>query len=263
MSGGGGDNTRCRAAGVSPSQRGWGLAARLLYQEDSYLREFTAKVTRVEGDAVFLEATAFHPRPSGGLDADTGWVVRGETRVRVVDTVMRDGDVAHIVEEVPAWLRPGVEVRGIIDWERRYRMMKLHTASHVLAAILYNRFGARVTGGHITPEQARDDFEISVEDWRRAVQEAFEETNAVLSRCIEVKVYWLPREEALRIPGVVKLADRLPPEVERLRIVEIPGVDIQADGGPHVRNTCEVGAIKLLRMESRGRRRKRVYYALA
>lgn len=239
------------------------MAARLLYQEDSYLREFDARVTRVEGNAVFLDATAFHPRPSGGLDADTGWLVGSGGRVRVVDTVMKNGDVAHVVEEVPDWLRPGVEVHGVLDWERRYRMMKLHTASHVLAAVLFNRFGARVTGGHITPEQARDDFEINVEDWRKAIEEAFEETNRILSRCLEVKVYWLPREEALRIPGIVKLADRLPPEVERLRIVEIPGVDIQADGGPHVRNTCEVGAVKLLRMESRGRRRKRVYYTLA
>ena len=153
---------------------------------------------------------------------------------------------------------------GEIDWERRYRMMRLHTFSHILAAILYNRYGARVTGGHIAPDMARDDFDLSmVEDWKAAVTEAFREALEVAGRCIEVRVYWLPREEALKIEGLVKLADRLPPDVERLRIVEIPGVDVQADGGPHVRNTCEIGQVELVKLESKGRRRRRVYYRLA
>jgi len=239
--------------------------ARLLFQEDSYLREFTARVTGVdyENRYVFLDATAFHPRPSGGLDADHGWLILGDGRkLQVIDTVLAGGDVAHVVDSVEA-VEPGIEVRGVIDWDRRYRMMKLHTASHILASVLYGRYGARVTGGHIGPDRARDDFEISVDDWKGAVSEAVEETNRIIEKCIDVKVYWLPREEALRIPGIVKLADRLPPEVDRLRIVEIPGVDIQADGGPHVSNTCEIGGIKLLKLESRGKRRKRVYYTLA
>jgi len=237
--------------------------AKLLYQLDSYLKEFDARIVRIDGNKVFLDQTAFHPRPSGGLDADQGYLVLPDgRRIRVVDVVMREGDVAHIVDDVSG-IEAGMSVHGIIDWERRYRMMKLHTASHVLAAVLYNRYGARVTGGHIAPDKARDDFELSVDDWKKAIQEAIEETNGIISRCLEVKVYWLPREEAMKIPGIVKLAERLPPSVEKLRIVEIPGVDIQADGGPHVKNTCEIGGIKLLKMESRGRRRKRVYYTLA
>ncbi len=240
------------------------MPARLLFQEDSYLRRFEATVTRVDGDMVFLDATAFHPRPSGGLDADTGYLGAPDgRRVRVVDTVLsEDGDVAHVAPGHA--LRPGDRVVGEIDWDRRYRMMKLHTASHVLAAVLYDKYGARVTGGHITPEEARDDFDLSmVDDWKAALTWAVEETNRILARCLEVKVYWLPREEALRIPGLVKLAGRLPPDVDKLRIVEIPGVDIQADGGPHVRNTCEVGGIRLVRLESKGRRRRRIYYTLA
>jgi len=239
------------------------VPARLLFQEDSYLREFEATVTRVDGDRVFLDATAFHPRPAGGLDADTGVLVGpGGREYRVVDTVLaEDGDVAHVVPG--HGLRPGDRVRGVIDWDRRYRMMKLHTASHVVAALLYDRYGARVTGGHITPEMARDDFDLSmVEDWKEALRWAVEEANKILAQCREVKVYWLPREEALRIPGLVKLAEKLPPEVERLRIVEIEGVDVQADGGPHVRNTCEVGRIRLVRLESKGRKRRRLYYTL-
>ncbi len=227
------------------------------------MREFDAVVTRIENNKVFLDATAFHPRPSGGLDADTGKLIaENGVELRVVDTVMDNGDVAHIVEGDFEAIVPGIGVHGVIDWDRRYRMMQLHTASHVLAAVLYNKYGARVTGGHISPDAARDDFEIQVDDWKKAIIDAVEETNNIIRRCIEVKVYWLPREEALRIPGIVKLADRLPPSVEKLRIVEIPGVDIQADGGPHVKNTCEIPGIKIIKLESRGRRRKRVYYTL-
>lgn len=240
------------------------MATKLLFQYDSYMKEFDAVVTKIAGNKVFLDATAFHPRPSGGLDADRGKLITPDGReLRVIDTILDGGDVAHIVEGDTSILQPGMKVHGIIDWERRYRMMQLHTASHILAAILYNKYGARVTGGHISPDVARDDFEIQVDDWKKAIMNAVEETNKILKKCIEVKVYWLPREEALRIPGIVKLADKLPPNVDRLRIVEIPGIDIQADGGPHVRNTCEIPGIVITKLESKGKRRKRVYYVLA
>jgi len=217
---------------------------------------------RVGEGYVVLDQTAFHPGPHGGLDTDTGFLEAGGVRVRVGRAAMLEGgEVAHYVESLEPF-SPGAAVRGVIDWERRYRMMRLHTFSHILAAILYERHGALVTGGMITPDYAKDDFSIESSEWKEIVREAFEEANRVASRCIDVKVYWLPREEALKIPGVVKLAGRLPPDVERLRIVEIPGVDVQADGGPHVRNTCEIGRVSILRMESRGRRRRRVYYAL-
>ena len=239
------------------------MPAVLLFQEDSYLRRFEATVTRVEGDKVFLDRTAFHPYPHGGLDSDTGYLEAGGARVMVSRALMEEGDVAHVVED-PSPFRPGARVVGEIDWDRRYRMMRLHTFSHILAAILYERYGARVTGGHIAPDMARDDFDLSmVEDWKAAVTRAFQEALEIAGKCIEVRVYWLPREEAMKIEGLVKLAGRLPPDVERLRIVEIPGVDVQADGGPHVRNTCEIGRVELVRLESKGRRRRRVYYRLA
>ncbi len=227
------------------------------------MREFNAVVTRVNGDKVFLDQTVFHPKPYGGLDTDTGYLVlEGGVRVRVSEAIILDDDVAHVVED-PDLISTGFTVRGVIDWERRYNMMKLHTASHILAALLYKEYDARVTGGHIAPEHARDDFDLSkASDWRKALEWAVEETNRVIKRCIDVKVYWLDREKALSIPGIVKLAERLPPEVDRIRIVEIPGVDIQADGGPHVRNTCEIGSIKILRLESKGKKKRRLYYTL-
>ena len=236
----------------------------LLFQEDSYLREFEATVVRVDGDRVYLDRTVFHPYPHGGLDSDTGYLYVGGRGVRVVRALWEDGDVAHVVED-PGAFSVGDRVRGVIDWDRRYAMMRLHTFSHILAAVLYERYGARVTGGHIAPEMARDDFDLSgyPGDWKEAIRNAFEEALSIAGRCIDVKVYWLPREEALKIEGLVKLAERAPPDVERLRIVEIPGVDVQADGGPHVRNTCEIGGVELVRLESKGRRRRRVYYRLA
>nr|WP_167827842.1 alanyl-tRNA editing protein AlaXM [Pyrolobus fumarii] len=236
------------------------MPAEKLYQRDSYLREFDAKVTRVENNEVFLDRTAFHPRPVGGLDADRGWLIVNDERVAVVDVYEKDGDVAHVVDD-PSLFKPGVHVHGVIDWERRYRMMRLHTALHILAALLYEKHGARVTGSSISPEGGRADFDLSnVTDWKNALQEAVREANEIAKKCIEVRVYWLPREEAMRIPGLVKLAERMPPEVKQLRIVEIPGIDIQADEGPHVRNTCEIGEIVLEKMESKGRRRKRIYF---
>lgn len=236
---------------------------KLLFQEDSYLREFTARVVSVDGEKVMLDKTAFHPRPAGGLDADTGVLRKGGEEYRVVDVIVENGQVVHVVPGNR--LEPGDVVTGVIEWERRYRMMKLHTASHILAAVLYDRYGALVTGGHITPEVARDDFDLSMVegDWKKVLTEALEEVNSIIKKCIEVKVYWLPRAEALKIPGLVKLADKLPPEEENVRIVEIPGVDIQADGGPHVKNTCEIGGVRLVKLESKGRRRRRIYYTLA
>lgn len=239
------------------------MGTRLLYQEDSYLREFEAEVVEVREDEVALDATAFHPGPHGGLDTDTGYLESPKGGWRV-ESARLDEDIVY--HRVPGHsLNVGDRVHGIIDWERRYSMMRLHTFSHILAAILYEMHGALVTGGHITPGEARDDFDLSSigPGWKEALQEAFEEAKRVAGGCIEVKVYWLPREEALRIPGLVKLAARLPPSVERLRIVEIPGVDIQADGGPHVRNTCEIGEVELVKIESKGKRRKRIYYRLA
>ena len=239
------------------------IVTRLLFQEDSYLREFRARVVESSGNKLVLDQTAFHPRPHGGLSNDTGIIVVEGCEARVVDVfVDGQGRVIHVLDrECPA--PRGAEAVGKIDWERRYRMMRLHTASHILAAVLYNRYGALVTGGIIEPDKARDDFDLSnAPDWKEALKWGVEETNRIAAKCLPVRVYWLPREEALSRPELVKLAERSPPEEPLLRIVEIPGVDVQADGGPHVRNTCEIGRIKILRLESKGRRRRRVYYTL-
>jgi misacylated tRNA(Ala) deacylase len=233
----------------------------LVYQRDSYIRELDARITGIDGNSIYLDRTIFHPR-SGGVENDTGLIVKGSAKARVVKVVFDKSrnDAAHIVDD-PSPLKPGDTVHLVIDWERRYCLMRLHTAAHILAAVMYSKHGALITGGNISPGQAYDDYSLETLD-KNIFLEAIEEANSIVRRGIPVKIYWLSREEALKIPGIVKLASRLPPEVEKLRIVEIPGVDIQADGGPHVRNTSEIGEIKLVKIANKGRKRKRLYYTV-
>ncbi len=234
----------------------------LLYQRDSYLRKFEATVVSLQGGYIVLDRTAFHPI-TGGVDCDTGLIghLSQEFKVSQVLEDKLTGDVLHSVEGTPD-VKIGDRVHCEIDWGRRYRLMRLHIAAHILSSILYRRHGALVTGGHIDPEHGRDDFNLESSE-KAVFEEAIHETNSVIERGIEVKVYFLSREEALKIPGVVKLAERAPPNLASLRIVEIPGVDIQADGGPHVMNTREIGGIVLEKVENKGKGRKRVYYRLA
>ena len=232
--------------------------AELIYQADCYITDFEARVTRVEGNKLFLDRTAFHPT-SGGVANDTGFIESSSGRWNVID-VIEEGDVAHLLDSKPD-LSVGDIVRGHIDWDRRYRLMRLHTADHILSAILYEERGALVTGGHIDPEYAKSDFNLERGE-REVFEEAIRKVNEIASSRIEVKIYFLPREEAMKIPGIVKLAAKMPPNLERLRIVEIPGIDIQADGGPHVRNTREIGEVKLLKVENKGKGKKRVYFTV-
>ncbi|MQL54976.1 alanyl-tRNA editing protein AlaXM [Acidianus ambivalens] len=233
------------------------MATEELYLKDSYIKEFEAKVTKVNGNEVILDKTAFYPG-GGGLENDVGKLIKNNGEVLNVKEVKRQGDdIVHIIEG--GELREGDNVKGVIDWDRRYKMMRLHTASHVMAAVAYSQFNALITGGHISPEYAKDDFNLENKD---LIPQIVEKANEILSKGIEVKVYFLPREEALKIPGIVKLAERNPPSIPIWRIVEIPGIDIQADGGPHVKNTSEVGKIRIIKIENRGKNRKRVYYTV-
>ncbi len=233
----------------------------LLYQKDSYIKEFDAVVVDVKDNAVVLDRTAFNPR-SGGLSPDTGYLVKEGNKYRVIDVRFdkESGEVLHFIEGEHD-LGKGDRVQGVIDWGRRYKIMRLHTAAHILSAILYREYNALITGGHIYPDYAYDDYSLEKYD-PEIFKEAIRKANEVVKEGIEVKIYWLKREEALKIPGIVKLASRTPPEIEYLRIVEIPDVDIQADGGPHVRNTREIGEIVYMKSVNKGKKKKRLYYTV-
>jgi len=227
-----------------------------LYLTDCYIKEFKAKVTKIDGNLVFLDRTAFYPG-GGGLEADKGYFVFNGEKIEVKSVKDQNGEIAHEVESVP--FKVGDEITGVIDWERRYRMMRLHTASHIIASIAYSKYNSKVTGGNISPEYAKDDFDI---DDKNKLIEIVNEANQIAKKNIPVKIYFLKRDEALKIPGIVKLAEKMPPNVDTWRIVEIEGIDIQADGGPHVSNTSEIGEIVTIKVENRGKGKKRIYYTV-
>lgn len=231
------------------------IMAKELFQFDSYVKENISKVVEKPVDNVLvLDETIFYPG-GGGLEKDHGEI----NGIKVVDVKRNENrEIIHVMES-PIDVKAGDQVRCKIDWNRRYRMMRLHTASHVMAAVALSKFGALVTGGNISPDQAKDDFSLDSKD---KIIEIVDEANSIIKRNLNVKVYFLPREEALKIPAIVKLAGRSPPELPTWRIVEIEGVDIQADGGPHVKNTSEIGEIKLIKVENKGKGRKRVYYTV-
>ena len=228
-----------------------------LYLDDSYLRVFEAKVIHKRENGVVLDRTAFYPR-GGGLPSDVGVIVYGGKDFSV-NFVYSEGDV--VVHEVQGDIPVGATVTGKIDWERRYRIMKLHTAAHVIVGVAYSNFGVLITGGDITLEKGHLDFSFERMD-RELFKQIVAEADKLAKEGHNVKIYYMKREEVLKTPGLVKLAEKLPPKIDVLRIVEIEGIDVQADGGPHVANTKEIGTIKFLKAKNVGKGRKRIYYTV-
>ena len=231
-----------------------------LYLEDSYLKECDATVISVtDGRYVILDQTIYYPK-GGGQPFDTGKIIKGKEIYNVIYVGKFSGEISHEVDQ--AGLGEGDTVHCLLDWERRYKLMRSHTAAHVFASLLCTGTGALVTGNQLDVEKIRFDF--SLENFNREILEEYiDKTNELCKSDIPVVWYELPREEALKIPGVVKMAEAFPPDIPYLRIVEIVGVDKQADGGTHVKNLREVGQIRLLKAENKGKHNRRVYFALA
>jgi len=237
------------------------MPTKALYLYDSYLKEFEASVQHVSGNQVILDQTIFHPL-TGGVAHDTGYLTSGNMKCRVtrVEINKETKEIIHTFEGEAA-LNQGDHVKGTIDWERRYRLMRLHTAAHLIATIMYRDYSALITGGQVDYEHAKMDFNLPRTE-REVFEAAVKKANMEASKGVELKMYFLARDEALKMPGIVKLAEKMPPEEKELRIVEIPGIDVQADGGPHVKNTSEIGEIRLLRIENKGKNQRRLYFAL-
>jgi len=235
------------------------MPTKLLYLYDSYLKEFEAKIQHATGNQITLDQTAFHPL-TGGVASDKGYLTKGDLEYKVMNVEINKEtkEIIHVLEE-EADLNRGDLLKGILEWERRYRLMRLHTAAHLMAAIMYRNYEALVTGGQVDYEYAKLDFNLPKTD-REIFEAAVEKATIEAGKNNPLKIYFLARDEALRVPGVVKLAERMPPQEKELRIVEIPGIDIQADGGPHVKNTNEIGEIRLLKIENKGKNQRRVYF---
>jgi len=231
----------------------------LLYQTDSYVREFEAAVTAVDGQAVALDRTAFYPG-GGGQPHDMGSLAWEGGTAHVVKVKKQGADVWHTLEgEVPA---PGTPVRGALDWERRHRLMRTHTALHVLCGVVWRDYGASVTGGNMEPLKGRMDFEFETMH-KELVAEIEAGVNAEIEKDHPVRVAILPREEAFQIPDLIRTKiNLLPPQIQEVRVVEIVDLDLQADGGTHVANTREVGPVRVVDYKSKGAINKRIYIEL-
>lgn len=228
---------------------------RTLYLENSYLREFDATVERANGDQITLDRTAFYPQ-AGGQPSDTGTLLKGGEELNVL-RVEAPGPV-HTMDRTG--LIEGDRVHGTIDWKRRYRLMRSHTACHILSAVIFQETGARITGNQIDLSRSRIDFSLELFD-KTKMAEYIKRANEIVKENHLVKTAILPKTEALSIPDLVRLAMELP-DREEIRVVSVEGVDSQACGGTHVRSTIEIGGIKLIKAENKGKANRRVYFEL-
>ena len=235
----------------------------LLYQTDAYLNEFDAKISGVDVDAhaVILDQSAFYPG-GGGQPCDYGAIIVDGSEYKI-NKVKKQGDnVLHFIVGQAPLPEIGSLVHGTIDWERRYKLMRTHTALHILCGTVFRDYGALVTGGDMEPLAGRMDFEFErmqaglVHDIEAGV-------NREIANTRDLRVKILPRDEAFQIPDLIRTKINLLPEgISKIRTVEIVGLDLQADGGTHVKNTSEVGSVKVVDYKSKGAINKRLYIAI-
>lgn len=232
----------------------------LLFRDDAYLKTATARVLAAADGRVVLDRTIFYPL-GGGQPGDTGFFVRNSgERLAIADTRKGEapGTVAHILAAGARLPEIGEELALDIDWPRRYALMRLHTALHVMSCIVV----APVTGGNIAPDKARLDFDIdlSLLDSEKITKG----TNELITRGVATESVWITDEELDARPELVKTMSVQPPRgAGRIRLLCIPGIDLQPCGGTHVANIAEIGGIRVLRIRNEGKRNKRVEIALA
>ena len=232
----------------------------LLYQTDSYLQEFEAKVHAVVPNerAILLDRTAFYPG-GGGQPCDFGTLTVAGVIYPVQKVKKQADDVLHFLSGDAPLPSAGAASHGTLDWARRHKLMRTHTAMHVLCGTVFRDYGALVTGGDMEPLKGRMDFEFATMRGE-LVREIEAAVNKEVAEAREIRVKILPREEAFQIPDLIRTKINLLPEgIAQVRTVEIVGLDLQADGGTHVRNTNEVGKIRIADYKSKGAINKRIY----
>jgi len=220
-----------------------------------YTKEFDAVVTSADGFRIALDQTAFNPR-GGGLVSDTGTL--GGLKVK---EVVKEGEEIYHLLDGSDGLTLGTRVHGVLDWERRFRIMRMHTSAHILSAVVNGETGALITGNQISPDESRVDFNLDDFD-RGKMSYYIDKVNEAIRRELDVKTFFMRREEALANPGFVKLANAMPPSLDELRIVQIGDVDTQADGGVHVKNTREIGRVVGVKTENKGKSNRRLYFTV-
>jgi misacylated tRNA(Ala) deacylase len=232
----------------------------LLYQTDSYLKDFSATIIGIDeaNHAVILDQTAFYPG-GGGQPCDLGELTVNDTRLEVIKVKKTPEGILHILSDNSALPAVGNKIKGVINWDHRYQLMRTHTAMHILCGVVFRDYGAQVTGGDMEPLQGRMDFEFESlsKDLVSVIEEA---VNKEITASHPVVVQILPRDVAFEIPDLIRTKiNLLPPGIEQIRVVELKGLDLQADGGTHVANTSEVGHIRIVDYKSKGKINKRIY----
>lgn len=231
-----------------------------LYYYDSYLRDFEAKIVNISENKVLLDKTAFYPE-GGGQPSDQGTFNINNLSFKVIDTV-KDGDLIYHIMEFP--LDKSLidsTVHGTIDWNRRYAHMRYHTAIHILSGVLFKKYNARITGSQISEDKARMD--VNYEGLNRELIPVLEnDANEIVKKGLKVSVRFEDPKN-LDFNSIVRVKlDLLPEKLESVRLVDIEGFDFQADGGTHVKNTAEIGYLKIVKYESKGKANKRIYINL-
>ena len=227
-----------------------------LFRDDSYIRDCDATVTSVEEDAIILDRTVFYSM-GGGQPGDVGTIAWSGNSTAVIDTRYGDaGVIRHIVKPGSPLPQVGSSVRATIDWDRRYTHMRMHTALHLLGAVL--RYG--VTGGNIGADRSRLDFDMEDTVDKESVSAAMQ---ALVDADHPVRCRWISDEELEAQPELVRTMSVQPPKgAGRVRLLEIENVDLQPCGGTHLRSTGEVGRVNVAKVEKKGKRNRRVYIAL-
>jgi len=232
----------------------------LLYQRDCYLKDFKAVVEAVnaEARAVLLDRTAFFPG-GGGQPKDEGTLTLDGETWEVVKLRKTPEGLWHDLNGDGLLPAVGAPLAGKINWERRHKLMRTHTALHILCGVIFRDYGAHVTGCDFEPLDARMDFEFETLT-RELVDEIERAVNREVDKNLPVRIEILPREEAFKIPDLIRTRINLLPEgISEVRTVNIVGLDLQADGGTHVKSTAEVGHIHVVDYKSKGKINKRIY----
>ena len=228
---------------------------------DAYARSVSARVLEADADGIVLDRTVFYPG-GGGQPPDAGWLVADGRRVAVTSAKKRGDDIVHLLEDGADAPPVGSELTAEIDWERRHRLMRTHSALHVLCGVVWRDHGAQVTGGNMEPLAGRMDFEFEAMSGE-LVAEIERRVNEEVAADHEIRVKVLPREEAFAIPDLIRTkVNLLPPGIGEVRTIEIVGLDLQADGGTHVSPTAEIGRVRVTGYESKGRINKRIRIAV-
>ena len=232
---------------------------KMLYLEDSYLKTCAALVTGVQGTIILLDQTIFYPM-GGGQACDTGTLLANGEVYRVISAQKVSGEIYHQVDR--EGLGVGDHVTCTLDWDRRYRLMRSHTAAHLLSGLLHHKAQVQITGNQLEPDKSRMDF--SMEQYTpELMAQIFTEANHLIRKHIPVNVYTLTKEQALADPTLFKLANKEYIEhLQDVRVVDIEGIDKQADGGTHVKSLGEIGKIFLQKMDNKGKNNRRVYFAV-